>query len=97
MQISTKVTPLPGSLHARWVRCGTPGCCCRTDGELHGPYFRRFWREHGRTRSVYVPLDQLDEVRLGIALWRQRHPSVRSLVRELRTLGQAFEEGTDGR
>ncbi len=93
MQLSTKVTPLPGSLHARWVRCGTPGCSCRTAGERHGPYWRRFWREHGRTRSVYVPLDQLEEVRLGIALWRQCHPSARSLRRELRALMRLMQEG----
>ncbi len=96
VQISTKVTPLPGSLHARWVRCGSLGCRCRTAGERHGPYWRRFWREQGRTRSVYVPLDQLEEVRLGIALWQQQYPSARSLVREFRSLMRLMRDGQDG-
>src|SRR3712207_2374202 len=99
MQLSTKVpatvTPLPGSLQARWVRCATPGCRCASRGERQGPYWRRFWRERGRTRSVYVPLDQVEQVRLGIALWRQCHPSARSLLREFRSLMRLLREGRD--
>jgi hypothetical protein len=45
----------------QWHRCGKPTCRCAR-GELHGPYFYRFWREGGRLRKVYVRPDVLEEV-----------------------------------
>jgi hypothetical protein len=91
MQFSTKVAPLPGSLHARYARCGTPTCRCAR-GDLHGPYWRRFWREDGRTRSAYVGQADLDATRHAIEQWRQSHPSIRSLLRDLRALSTLGKE-----
>ncbi len=53
----------PGTVLPQYIRCGKPACRCAT-GELHGPYFYRFWRdEDGRLRKVYVRRADLDEVR----------------------------------
>ena len=90
-----KMAALPGSVQLRFVRCGKPGCRCAR-GVLHGPYFRRVWREHGRTRARYVPLSHLDETRQAVAAWRQRHPSGRALRRELRALSSLLEGNGDG-
>ena len=79
------VTPLPGSLHAEYVRCGKANCRC-TRGELHGPYWRRFWRENGRTYRQYVHLAEVEQIRAAVLLWRVEHPSVRTLLGKLREL-----------
>ncbi len=42
-----------GSICPQLVRCGRKNCRCAR-GELHGPYFYRFWREDGRLRKTYV-------------------------------------------
>ena len=59
--------PLPGSIHAEWIRCGKPGCHC-AHGELHGPYWRRYWREAGRTHKAYVRLEEADQIRAATRL-----------------------------
>jgi len=79
------VSVLPGSLHARFVRCGKVGCRCTT-GLLHGPYWRLAWREDGRTRWRYVRRRDVPEVRRALVRWRQCHPSLRTLRRDLRDL-----------
>ena len=42
-----------GAICAQWVRCGKPNCRC-AKGQLHGPYYYRFWREGGKLRRAYV-------------------------------------------
>jgi hypothetical protein len=79
---STKTAqPLPkvGALCAQWVRCGTPGCRCAR-GELHGPYYYRFWREEGRLRKRYVRLDDVLAVRREIEVQRTFDHHMRELV-----------------
>ena len=86
--------PLPGSLHAEYVRCGKAGCKCAR-GERHGPFFRRYWREEGRTRRQYVRAADLEQVRAGLAAWRDLHPplgALRQRLAELRRLVRALEE-----
>jgi hypothetical protein len=91
-QISRKAVGLPGSLLAEYVRCGTRTCRCMRAGAPHGPYWRRFWREDGRTRSAYVRQAEVDATRLAIAQWHRTHPSMRSLYRDLRALGALGKE-----
>jgi hypothetical protein len=76
------VEPLPGSLHIAWVRCGKVGCKC-AQGMLHGPYWRRQWRERGQTRREYVKRADVEQIRAALALWRVRHPPARTLRQEL--------------
>jgi hypothetical protein len=61
---------LPGAVCAQWVRCGRPRCRCAR-GQLHGPYFFRFWREDGRLRKQYVKRSELKEVRARCEARRQ--------------------------
>ena len=84
------VTPLPGSVHARYVRCGKPACHCAR-GERHGPYFRRIWREGGATRSIYVPLAGVPAARAACAGYDQLHPSRRAFQRMVRRLEQVSD------
>ena len=35
------------------VKCGKPACRCR-QGELHGPYTYKYWKEDGKLRKAYV-------------------------------------------
>lgn len=52
---------LPGMVYEQWRTCGKARCKC-TRGELHGPYFYRFWREEGRLKKQYVPQAALQMV-----------------------------------
>ncbi len=85
---------LPGSLHAAYVRCGNATCRCAR-GELHGPYWKRHWSEGGRMHKAYVRLEDVASTRAAVALWRQHHPSVRSLIRDIRALWRLMEEDRD--
>jgi hypothetical protein len=76
---------LPGSLHAAFVRCGRAGCRCAR-GELHGPYWRYQWREHGRTRRRYVRQADAARLHTELGVWRAEHPSLNSLRRQLTEL-----------
>jgi len=80
-----KITPLPGSLHLEWRRCGKPNCRC-TRGQLHGPYLvRRFWQA-GKQHKAYVRKAHVAEAMAGIEAWQQLHqPSwtMRQLLTDL--------------
>ncbi len=91
-QFLTKVEPLPGSLQVRYVRCGTPTCHCRRNGSLHGPYVRRFFRDAGCTRSVYVPLAEVPLVAAACDRYHDRHPSRRAVRRLLQDLTRLSDE-----
>jgi len=55
--------PLPGTVCEQFIRCGNPGCHCRT-GERHGPYYYRVWRGAGRTiHKVYIKRPDVARVR----------------------------------
>ena len=85
------VEPLPGSLHAAWVRCGKAGCKCAR-GMPHGPYWRRQWREDGQTRREYVKRADVERVRTALAAWRERHPPARALRQELADLRRLLRQ-----
>jgi hypothetical protein len=51
-----------GALVKTWRRCGKTNCRC-TRGKLHGPYYRRMWREFGQLRAVYVRKADVERVR----------------------------------
>ena len=90
-QISPKTATLPGSLHAEYVRCGKARCSCMTGGQPHGPYWRRYWREGGRTRKAYVPLAILDETRAAC----ERERALRLSRRAFRRVVRAYAELSD--
>lgn len=81
---------IPGAVCVQWVRCGRAGCKCASD-RGHGPYYYRFWREHGRLRKKYVPLAQVEQVRAACLAYKVQRQNERvqfkaalDLLRELR-------------
>jgi hypothetical protein len=73
---------MPGSLHATYVRCGKASCRCAR-GALHGPYWRRQWREAGRTRRRYVRQNDVEGLQATLAAWREMHPPLSALRQRL--------------
>jgi phosphoribosylaminoimidazole-succinocarboxamide synthase len=63
------------------IRCSRPTCRLCEEGRGHPTRFITFSRK-GRTVTVYVPRDDLEEVR-G---WVREHKRVRRLVREISEL-----------
>ncbi len=105
---------IPGTVVTSWVRCGKPSCRCAV-GQQHGPYHYHRWREDvyeecdgaavpagRRHRRRYVPRHDAPRVAALCARYRVRHPSLRELVRMLRTMDGvlarlAAQEGEGGR
>lgn len=75
---------LAASLVWNGKRCGRPGCRCER-GEKHMAYYLTY-KEHGKTRTVYVPVDLVKEVRR----WIKEHQRLKQLSRELSQLSIAM-------
>ena len=53
-----------GSIVKCYQTCGTASCKCHKDKKFrHGPYWWWTTKENGKTRSILVPKQMLDEVR----------------------------------
>jgi len=75
--------PLPilaGSLVKQYVNCGKPGCRCQR-GQKHGPLFYLYWKEQGRSRSLYVPREKVVEMRRQIQNYRRAQKELAKRVR----------------
>ena len=68
------------SLVTMRVRCGTPTCRCQR-GQKHLKYCLTF-KQDGKTRTVYIPLDLLPEVRE----WVAEHKRTKRLLKEISDL-----------
>src|SRR5262245_53433613 len=66
-------------------RCGRPSCRCHHGGPLHTGQHLTF-KEHGKTRSVYVPKELLPEVRT----WLAEHKRLKALLKEIHQLTVAL-------
>jgi hypothetical protein len=66
-------------------RCSRPQCRCHRDGALHTAQ-QLTCKEHGKTRSVYVPQDLIPEVRAWIAQYRR----LQQLLKEIHQLTLAL-------
>ena len=69
-------------------RCGQPSCRCHHGGPLHQAHHLSF-RHDGKTRTVYVPQDLLEEVRT----WVQEHQRLKALIHEVSELTLALIQG----
>jgi hypothetical protein len=76
---------LAGSLGLVYRRCGTPSCRCHHGGPRHAAYQLTF-KDQGRSRSVYVPKDLVEEVRQWLAA--QHH--LDHLLHEIHQLSTAL-------
>ena len=56
-EVVARVVKAGGTMQLELVRCGKPACkSCP-----HGPYWYRYWKEKGRTRSKYVGKSSREE------------------------------------
>lgn len=78
---SPKIESLPGAIVAQWVRCGRGKCKC-VRGELHGPYFYRFWWEGGSRRKAYVRLADVEARQMACNAYRADQRENREIMQE---------------
>ena len=63
---------IQGGLSETTRRCGNPNCACHRDPDRrHGPHLYITWSEKGRSRSLYVPADRVQQARHAHAAWSQ--------------------------
>jgi hypothetical protein len=61
-----------GSASETYRTCGRPNCRCHTTGPKHGPHmYVNYKGESGRTTGYYVPKAFQEQVREGLAAWRE--------------------------
>jgi uncharacterized protein DUF6788 len=66
--------------------CSKPACRCHHGGPPHPPYHLLTFKVDGKTSSVYVPLDFVQEVRS----WIEEHRRFKRLLREISQLSLAL-------
>ena len=82
-QISELGDLRPGALSKQYNICGNPTCRCKADPPLkHGPYYQVSFTRHGKSSSVFVRDEDVDEVQQQLENYRQ----LRELVDEWITL-----------
>jgi hypothetical protein len=84
-QLTTSSPLLAASFGTYTHRCGRPSCRCHHGGPLHSGQHLTF-KEHGKTRSIYVPKALLPEV----LAWRAEHHRLQILLREIHQLTLAL-------
>ena len=90
--LDARLAKLPGgkpilaaSLTQIRKHCGRAACHCRQGGPLHTAWHLTF-KDKGKTRTVYVPLDLRDEVRS----WLEEHKRIKALLGEIHELTVAL-------
>lgn len=69
-----------GTLIERYLPCGKPGChCTRPGSKGHGPKYSLTYKIDGKTKTEYIPMDQVERVREQLA----NHQRFVRLCREL--------------
>jgi hypothetical protein len=84
-RLHTTTPVLAASLVQFSKSCGAPSCRCMKGGPKH-PSQHLTLMDRGKTRSVYVPVDLLPEVRSWIA----EHRRLKQLLREISQLTLAL-------
>jgi hypothetical protein len=85
---------LPGSLTARYTRCSTPGCHCRSEQppSLHGPYHSWTRKIAGKTVTRQLSAEQVE--RYGP--WFEDARKLRALITQLESLSLQAAEHLNG-
>ena len=69
---------LAASLVVRKKRCGRQDCRCAQEGPIH-PTANVTWKEKGKTCTLHVPQELIEEV----AQWIEEWKTVRELVHQM--------------
>jgi hypothetical protein len=81
-QVLARLLPMvSGSLVEQYVTCGKAGCRCAR-GQKHGPLYYLYWKEQGKSRSLYVPRDKVAELRRQIQNYRRFQKKLTALLRQ---------------
>jgi hypothetical protein len=81
LQALARLLPMvSGSLVEQYVTCGKPRCRC-TRGQKHGPLYYLYWKEPGRSRSLYVPREKVGELRRQIQNYHRFQAELSRLLR----------------
>ena len=71
----------PGSLVARYRKCGKPSCRCAGQGERgHGPSWSLTHAVEGKTRTKIIPAAAVPQTQEQIAEYRRFRRLIRALV-----------------
>jgi len=84
-RVRTDQPVLAASLSLVRKRCGQPSCACHHGGPAH-PAWHLSFKEGGKTRTVYVPKDLLDDVQS----WVEEHQRLKALLGEINQLTLAL-------
>jgi hypothetical protein len=84
-QLATDKPILAASLVQIHKHCGRKSCHCQQGGPLHTAWHLTF-KVQGKSRTVYVPVDLLDEVRS----WLHEHKRIKSVLAEIHELTVAL-------
>lgn len=84
-RLPTTTPVLAASLVHFHKACGRPACRCMNGGPKH-PSQHLTFMDRGKTRSVYVPVELLPEVRS----WILEHRRLKQLLREINQLTLAL-------
>jgi hypothetical protein len=83
---------MAGSLVEQYVTCGKTGCRCGR-GQKHGPLYYLYWKEEGRSRSLYVPREKVGGLRGQIQNYRRFQKELTGwLRRQLRDWERRLKE-----
>jgi hypothetical protein len=83
--LATDKPILAASLVQITKHCGRSCCHCQQGGPLHTAHHLTY-KVQGKTRTVYVPLDLLDDVRS----WIDNHKRLKTLLAEIHQLTVAL-------
>lgn len=74
---------LQGSVTERWMPCGKSECRCQNDPQArHGPYYQWSWKEHGKTKSIFLDADQVPLCKE----WIGNHRETERILKRMRAL-----------
>lgn len=74
---------LSASLVVRNKRCGREDCRCANEGPIH-PTANLTWKEHGKTQTLHVPRELVEEVQQWLEQWKSLKELVQKMSQEQR-------------
>jgi hypothetical protein len=89
-----------GSLSETYRTCGNPGCRCHSTGPKHGPHLQVVYRgASGKSTGYYVPAAAQEQIRSGVAAWKELQDALRELADlnrdEILSAARAAKEGRE--
>lgn len=64
---------LPGTISEQWNKCGKKNCRCKDkkNPQKHGPYYQLSYSIGGKSSSMFLKLQDLDEARRQQEVYRE--------------------------